>query len=52
MWRTIPCSCEQWCGEMPEEDDEPGVVCKGLRDKPQAPLVEIVLVHRDDSRYD
>lgn len=48
--RTAPlCACHFYCGDVPEEDD-PGSVCKGLPKKPEPPLFEIVMVHRDDAR--
>lgn len=50
MWRNLmspPCKCQTWCGDVPEVEDPDGC-CKGLRRAPEPPLVEFVLVHRDD----
>jgi hypothetical protein len=33
---------------VPEEDD-PGSVCKGLERKPEPPLIEIIMVPRDEA---
>ncbi len=41
-----PCNCVSTCGDT---DDEYGV-CKRLPCEPKPPLVEVVLVHRDDAR--
>lgn len=42
-----PCTCREFCGDTPEDE---GGVCKGLRRAPEPPLVEFVVVHRDDLR--
>jgi hypothetical protein len=45
-----PCLCERYCGDVdePEDGPKPWPVCKGLRRAPKPPLVEVVLVHRDE----
>lgn len=42
------CSCRTYCGDIPEEQDSDDAVCKGLRPEPSPPLVEVVMVHRDE----
>jgi len=43
--RFDPCACEQVCGDS--DPDGPGV-CKGLRQPRREPLIEVVVVHKDD----
>lgn len=41
------CGCKRFCTDLPESEDSPLAVCKGLPPEPRPPLVEVVLVHRD-----
>ncbi len=44
-----PCACRVYCGDVPEDDpSQRYAVCKGLRRASEPPLVEFVVVHRDD----
>lgn len=43
-----PCACRDWCGDVHQDEDDPSMpVCKGLPIR-REPLVEIVLVRRDE----
>lgn len=41
------CACRRWCGDVPEQDDDPTAVCKVLPDAPKGEPVQLVIVHRD-----
>jgi hypothetical protein len=43
----VRCGCREFCGDIPEDQDDPMAICKDLRRAPEPPPVEIVLVHRD-----
>ena len=46
------CGCREFCGDVSEDEDRafeaPFPICKGLKRMPAPPLVELVIVHRDD----
>lgn len=49
MYEDYPrCGCRQWCGDLPEANDDPDATCKGLARGPQS-RVEIVVVPRSPS---
>lgn len=45
------CACHFYCGDVPEEEDF-NSVCKSLPREPEPPLIEVVLVHRNDPMFE
>lgn len=45
------CQCRFYCGDVPEEDDF-NSICKSLPRPPEPPMIEIVLVHRNDPMFE
>lgn len=41
-----PCLCKRFCTDSADESG----TCKGLPDAPREPLIEVVLIHKDDLR--
>lgn len=41
------CACVEWCGDVPEEDDDPHAVCKGLPQPPREQPLQLRIVHRN-----
>lgn len=48
MSRYDTCGCEEFCGDD-GDIDAPGI-CRGLARKLEPPLIEFVVIHRDDLR--
>lgn len=44
------CACRKLCGDVPEREDKPLAVCKGLRPAPGEECVQVVL--RESTRFD
>lgn len=41
------CACVNFCGDVPEQDDEPNAVCKGLPEPPLGEPLQLRIVHRN-----
>lgn len=47
---TVACDCTDSCGDLREDEDDPRAVCKGLPRAPEPPLVQVILVPRDEMK--